>query len=268
MWLRDIGVIPFGKKFWFKVTACLLALILSACGNRPPTTINLYPDGLVDVAAITQNFDSYLNRTVLVRNDVVKKIGERGLVLDHDRVFSGDDILVVSTVAIPPLFSRDQTPEVVVSGTIERFVLPDLSAKYSLDLDFDLYAKYEGKPVIIAKSLIFSPDPEDLTHSPEMYYGQPLAIKGEIEDIRSYGVFELDEEQVFGGEDLLVLQLPPVIELKEEQMAIVYGKLRPFVVVELTQDYNLNWDLSIQKQIAAEYEQKPVLVTDNIKLLN
>ena len=268
MWLRDIGIIPFGKKFWFKAIACLLALIVSSCVNSSPATINIDPDSLVDVAAITQNLDSYINQTVLVRNDVVERIGERGLVLDHDRVFSGDDILVVSTVAIPRLFSRDQTPEVLVSGTVERFVLTELSAKYSIDLDFDLYAQYEDKPVIIAKSLIFSPDPEDLTHSPEMYYGQPLAIKGEIEDIRSYGVFELDEEQVFGGEDLLVLQLPPIIELKEEQMAIVYGKLRPFIVVELTQDYDLNWDLSVQKQIAAEYEQKPVLVTDNIQLLN
>ena len=51
--------------------------------------------------------------------------------------------------------------------------------------------------------MILSPDPEDLTRNSEIYYGKHLAIKGEIEDIKSYGVFELDEEQVFGGEDLL-----------------------------------------------------------------
>ncbi|VEP16656.1 conserved exported hypothetical protein [Hyella patelloides LEGE 07179] len=258
---------PLDNKFSLKAIACLTVVILSACLNTSPSSIAIEKDGLVDVAAITQNFDSSIGNSVLVRNDVIAKIGERGLILDKDRIFSGETILVISTSKIPSIFSSDQTPEVLVSGRVERFISRDLEPKYGLNLDSSLYNQYEGKPVIIATSLIFSPDPEDLTRNPEMYYGEQLAIKGEIEDIKSYGLFELDEEQVFGGEDLLVVQLNPRIELENEQTAIVYGVLRPFIFVELERDYDLGWDLSIQKQIEAEYSQKPVFVAEKIQIL-
>ena len=40
------------------------------------------------------------------------------------------------------------------------------------------------------------------------------------------------------------MQPQPRIKLNKEQMAIVYGKLRPFIAVELERDYDLGWDLS------------------------
>ena len=258
---------PLDKKLWLKAIACLTVVILSACANSSQSPIAVEKGGLVDVAEITQNVESFIGQSVLVRNDVRETIGDRGLILDKDRVFSGETILVINTSKIPSIFSSDKTPEVLVSGKVERLTLSDLEPKYGLNLDSSLYTQYEGKPVIIATSLILSPDPEDLTRNPELYYGKHLAIKGEIEDIKSYGVFELDEERVFGGEDLLVVQLKPRIELEDEQTAIVYGVLRPLIAVELERDYDLGWDLSIQKQIEAEYSQKPVLVAEKIQLL-
>lgn len=164
--------------------------------------------------------------------------------------------------------SDKNTPEVLVKGKVERLTLASIQQKYNLNLNSELYTQYENQPVIMAEKLILSPDPEDLTQNPEAYYGQPLAIKGELEDLKSYGVFELDEEQAFGGEDLIVVQPKPRIELNEKQTAIVYGTLRPFIAVELEQDYDLGWDLSVQQQIEAEYSQKPVLVAQKIQLLN
>lgn len=251
-------------KFVFFAIACTV-ITLSACTSSSQVALNL--DGLVDVANITQNAAGYIGKSVLVRNDVIETIGENGLVLDKDRAFSGETILVINTSAIPPIFFDDKTPEVLVRGTVERLKLTDIEQKYNLNLNSDLYTQYETKPVIIAQSLILSPDPEDLTNNPEIYYGKPLAVEGELEDLKPYGIFELDEEQVFGGEDLLVVQPNPRIELNEEKNAIVYGKLRPFVIVELEQDYDLGWDLSIQKQIEAEYEQKAVFVAEKIQIL-
>ena len=273
--LLDIDVIPSNKiylmikaaKLSLRAIACLIVMILLACTNSSQTAVD--KEGLVDVAEITQNSESYIGQSVLVRNDVLETIGERGLILDKDRVFRGKAILIlaIDTSQMPSLFSKDRTPEVLVSGTVERFNLNDIEQKYGLNLEPNLYSQYKNQLVIIAKSLILSPDPEDLTGNPEIYYGKPLAIKGELEDIKSYGVFELDEEQAFGGEDLLVVQLKPRITLKEEQNAIVYGTLRPFSAIELERDYNLGWDLSIQEQIEAEYSQKPVLIAEKIQLL-
>ena len=255
-------------KLSLETIACLTVAILPACISiSDRSQIAIDKEGLVDVGEITKNSASYIGQSVLVRNDILETIGERGLILDKDRVFSGKTILVINPSKMPSLFSEDRTPEVLVSGTVERFNLNDIEQKYSLNLEPNLYSQYENQPVIIAKSLILSPDPEDLTSNPELYYGKPLAIEGEVEDIKSYGVFELDEEQAFGGEDLLVVQLKPRIKLQEEHTAIVYGKLRPFIAVELERDYDLGWDLSIQEQIEAEYSRKPVLVAEKIQLL-
>ncbi len=253
------------KKLLIRVLACALITVLSACVNTSKTiTKKSY---LVDTAEITQNAANFSGQSVLVRNDVLETIGEKGLILDKDRAFSGETILVIDTSEMSLRFATDKTPEILVSGKVERFILTDIEQKYSLNLDRSLYTKYEGKLAIVATRLIFSPDPGDLTRTPEIYYGKELAVKGEIEDIKSYGVFELDEEQVFGGEDLLVIKPKLKLKLHDEQTAIVYGMLRPFVAAEFERDYDLNWDLSIRQQIEAEYSLKPVLVAEKIKIL-
>ncbi len=253
------------KKLLIRVHDCALITVLSACVNTYKTiTKKSY---LVDTAEITQNAANFSGQSVLVRNDVLETIGEKGLILDKDRAFSGETILVIDTSEMSLRFATDKTPEILVSGKVERFILTDIEQKYSLNLDRSLYTKYEGKLAIVATRLIFSPDPGDLTRTPEIYYGKELAVKGEIEDIKSYGVFELDEEQVFGGEDLLVIKPKLKLKLHDEQTAIVYGMLRPFVAAEFERDYDLNWDLSIRQQIEAEYSLKPVLVAEKIKIL-
>ena len=242
-----------------------ILIILSACSNSFPVAIDL--NGLVGVAQITQNAEGYIGKTVLVRNDVIDAIGDKGLILDKDRAFRGETILVINISSMPSIFFNDETPEVLVRGIVERLNITAIEQQYGLKLDRDLYEQYETKPVVIAQSLILSPDPEDLTKSPEIYYGKPLAIKGELEDLTPYGIFEIDEEQVFGGEDLLVVQPNPRIELKEEQNAIVYGKLQPFIIDKLERDYDLGWDLSIKKQIEAEHAQKAIFVAEKIQIL-
>ena len=258
------------KKILSKAIALIAIATTPACANSSPSTIET--SGLVNVGEITQNIDSYIGRSVLVRNDVIKTIGAKGLILDKDRAFGGDTILVINQSPIPFALPLKNTPEVLVKGTVERLVLTDkpitaFQQKYNLDLDSKLYQQYENQPVIIADSLILSPDPEDLTQNAADYYDLPLAIKGEIEDVTSYGVFELDEEQAFGGEDLAVVQSKPKIKLSEDKMAIVYGKLRPFIASELERDYDLGWDLSIQREIEQEYSQKSILVAEEIQLL-
>ncbi|HEY9769117.1 MAG TPA: hypothetical protein V6C71_11585 [Coleofasciculaceae cyanobacterium] len=253
------------RKLDVSLIAMLIFTTISACASNSKIIVDR--DGLTDVAEITRHLESYIGQSVLVRNNVLKTVGKKGFVLDKDRAFSGDTILVLNISKMPLLFSNESTLEILVRGTVEKLTLTDLEQKYGLKLNGDLYAQYENQPVIIADSLTLSPDPEDLTSNPQAYYNKPLAVKGELEDLKSYGIFELDEEQVFGGEDLIVIQPKPRIELYKEQTAIIYGTLRPLVVIELERDYDLGWDLSIQAEIEAEYAQKPVLVAEKIQLL-
>lgn len=256
----------FIRKCLLEASVIFTIATISACADSSPPAVN--KSGLVDVAEITQNIESYIGQTVLVRNDVIQTIGERGSILDKDRAFSGETIIVIDTSKVPLKLAEENTPEVLVKGKVKRLTLADIQQQYNITLDSNIYSKYENQPAIVADSLILSPDPEDLTKNPEAYYNKPLAIAGELEDLKSYGVFELDEEQAFGGEDLIVVQPKPRIKLNKEQMAIVYGKLRPFIAVELERDYDLGWDLLVRQEIEAEYSQKPVLVADKIQLVN
>lgn len=249
-----------------KAIAIITSLQLLACSSSSQVADSR--GYLVSTAEISENIDSFIGQSVTVRNDISETIGERGFILDQDRILNGETVLVINTSKNISKFFGDRTPEILVNGTVERFNLNDIEQKFSLSLDRNLYARYEGKPAIFANSLILSPDPEDLTGNPEVYYDKPLAIKGEVDDVKQYGAFELDEEQAFGGEDLLVVQTDRSrIQLQEEQTVIAYGVLRLFVAEELERDYNLGWDLSAKEEMKAEYDRKPVFVAEKIRVL-
>lgn len=250
------------------ISIVLIFMLLSACLQNSPDTIQ--EGDLLAVATITKNADSLLEQSVLVRSDIAKKIGKRGFILDQDQVFAGQSLLVIDISKQNFTFPQrnDESPEVVIQGELKRFVFKKINNKYGLNLDFALYSPYENQLVILAKSIILSPDPSDIARYPEIYRGKQLAIKGEVEDVQKYGIFELDEEKVFGGEDLLVLQVQSRIKLDDDKIAIVYGTLRPLIAAELEKEYNLGWDLSTQKQIEAKYSQKPILIAEEIQFVN
>ena len=206
---------------------------------------------------------SLVGQTVTVRNDIEELLGETAFTLDEDQLFGGEAVLVINASKTPLSLIDGEEPEVQVSGTVEQFSLADIERKYALKLDSKLH-KYQGKPVIVAQSVVLSPDPGDLTQNPQAYYGKAIAVQGEVEDIRSAVVFELDEEKLFGAEDLLVIVIKPDTEVQDEENVVVTGVLRPFIVAEFEREYELNWDLSLQEQIEAEYSNKPVLVAEDV----
>lgn len=246
------------------IFACFTLVQLSACVNT--LSAKKEQNYLVATGEITENADRFIGKSVLVRNDASQIVGTRNFILDKDRLFEGEPILVINISGISLQFANDKTPEMLVEGKVELLNIDSIEQQYSLNLDSN-YHQYEGKPVIIATSVILSPDPEDITANPEIYYNKPLAIKGEVDDIEDYGIFEIDEEKAFGGEDLVVLQPEFEIKLNEEQTIIAYGVVRQFIVEELERDYAFGWNSAIQTEIEAKYGKKPVLVTDKIEII-
>ncbi|MGB3203131.1 MAG: hypothetical protein WBA99_19655, partial [Nodosilinea sp.] len=88
--------------------------------------------------------------------------------------------------------------------------------------------------------------------------------------------FTLDEEQLFGAEDLLVVYATPrdgvdqplpaagMAGVSDDETVAVTGVLRPFVLSEFERDYDLTWDLDFQEQLEAEYTNRPVLVATGV----
>lgn len=242
--------------------ATMLSFGCIAPPNPSSTTDN---DAQLDVADITDNED-LIGQRVTVRNDIQKILSEKAFTLDEDQVFGGQPVLVVSpsdSLALP----RGEETEVRVSGKVELFVRTEMERKYNLTLEPNLYQEYENKPAIIADTVTLSPDPGDVTQNPEAYYDREIAVEGEVEETIVAGVFKLDEEQVFEAEDLLVIVSQPGIEAQNEANVVVIGILRPFVLAEFEQEYELDWDLSVQQQLEAEYANIPVLVAHEVSSL-
>jgi hypothetical protein len=148
---------------------------------------------------------------------------------------------------------------------VTNFVSADVESEFDLDLDPDLYVDYNNKPAIIAQSLAVSPEPGEIAANPSQYYGQTLAVTGEVENIYGTNTFTLDEDKLFGGQDLLVVvNNPNNAAIQEDTTVAVTGELRPFVTADLERDYELTWDLDVQNQLEAEYSQRPVLVVEQV----
>jgi hypothetical protein len=145
----------------------------------------------------------------------------------------------------------DEQLELQVTGELGKLVLADVESEYDLDLDPALYAEYEDRPVIFANSMTLSPGIGDISERPDNFYGKEVAVRGEVAEVRSDVAFTLDEDQLIGGEDLLVINLTGEPIPAEEEAVIVTGMIRPFVRAEFERDYDLTWDLDLQEELEA-----------------
>ena len=112
--------------------------------------------------------------------------------------------------------------------------------------------------------MAIAPEPGEIAADPSQYYGQTLAVTGEIENVYGEGIFTLDEDELFGGEDLLVVVPNPTEVVEDGETVATTGQLRSFVVADLERDYDLTWDGGVVEELEAEYRERPVLVVDRV----
>jgi len=266
---------PF-KSGLLKAAAAVVvapALLLTACGTPETSTTEPMEDTAVapdydaqeasnvtlsDVATETEN---YIGQEVTVRGEIEETLQDGVFLMDEEALFGGEDVLVMNFDE-PELLPADM-PEVQVTGMVTEFVLADVEREYGIDLDPELYVDYETKPVIMAASLALAPEPGEITDDPMAYYNRRIAVEGKIEEVYEAGGFTLDEEELFGGEDLVVIP-DTMMKVVEGERVTVTGTLRPYVQAEFERDYDLQWDFTLQEKVEAEYTNKPVFVADTV----
>ncbi|MBD0264839.1 MAG: hypothetical protein ICV78_19580 [Tolypothrix sp. Co-bin9] len=257
----------FVQKLWSRKGAVALALsavLLPACTNNLEQQAAV-PETNVTAEEVADNTNQLIGKTVTVRSQPVKKLSESTFTINDKQFFGAESILVVNASGKPFVLPTDPNTPIQVTGPVSKFVVADIERQYKLNLDPNLYREYESKPAIIAQSIALAPKPGEITTNPSLYYGKTLAVTGEVEDIRDASSFTLDEDKLLGGQDLLVIRAPsPQGTVNEGEKVAVTGVLRPFVVAELEREYNLKWDLTLQKKLEAEYSNKPVLVATEV----
>jgi len=252
------------RTFQGAIALALSAVLLPACTNNLEREAAV-PETNVTTEEVTDNTNQLIGQTVTVRSTPIRTLGPSTFTVSDKQFFGAEPILVVNASGKTFTLPTDPNTPIQATGQVRKFVVADINRDYNLGLDPNLYRDYESQPAIIAQSLALAPKPGELTTNPNLYYGKTLAVTGEVENIRNPSSFTLDEDKLFGGQDLLVIRAgTPQGVVNEGEKVAVTGVLRPFVVAELEREYDLKWDLTLQKKLEAEYSNKPVLVANEV----
>ncbi len=253
----------------------LIAGLMGACAED--TSVTQTPSGATNVQTedVADNTEDYIGQIVTIRSEPQDVVGNSSFTVSDEQFFGTEPILVINASGELLVLPEDGV-EVQVTGEVRNFVLADVDREFDLALDPTLYVEYENQPAIIAQSIALAPEPGEITSNPEQYYGETLAVTGEVEDIQSGSAFTLDEDRLLGSEDLLVVYASPRDGVQQPQPSAqlpaitdgdevaVTGVLRAFVFAEFERDYDLDWDLQLQEKLEAEYSNRPVLVATGV----
>lgn len=190
------------------IALALMALILPACNTNQLEATTPASPGNVTTEEVTDNTNALIGQTVTVRSEPVRKLSPNTFTINDEQFFGSEPILVVNASGAPIVLPEGDT-EVQVTGKVAKFVVADVEREFDLDLQPEVYVEYEGKPALIAQSIALAPEPGEITKNPSQYYGKTIAVPAEVEDIVGPNAFTLDEDELIGGSDLLVLVATP-----------------------------------------------------------
>lgn len=249
------------------------AVVLPACGTSTPeagvttedeVAVTTDVEENVTTEELAQNLAYYLGETVTVRNEVEELVGDYAFLLENDQLFGGQETLIINASGQPVDLVEGDDTDVQITGEVRELILADLEQEYGFDLDDEIFVDYEQQPTIIAQSIALAPDADDITDNPEDYYYRRIALEGEIETVVDANVITIEDEELFGGEDIVAISPGDPLTFMEDEEVVITGVLRPFILTEIEQEYDLTWDLDFEEQIEAEAQDRPVLIIDSI----
>jgi hypothetical protein len=108
-----------------------------------------------------------------------------------------------------------------------------------------------------------------LSKDGKKYYGQSVTVRSEVEDVLDMHSFTLDDDTVIPGPDVVVL-VPAGFDttaLAHDQVVTVTGKVRPYVMADLSRDFD--WFKNgkiVTMDTKTDYKTRPVLVAESITM--
>jgi hypothetical protein len=240
------------------VALAAMAIVLPACGD------NEVP-GNVTTEDVVEETEQLIGQEVTIRNEVGQQIDDFAFTIVDDEFFGGEEVLVINASGEPTLLPEDIPLQ--VTGEVSEFVLADIETEYGLELDEALYVDYENQPAVIAQSIALAPDAETVVDAPELFYGQAVAVQGEVERSYAPDAFVLHDEEVVGDDGLLVIGLDMTTAVTDDTDVVVTGEVRPFVIADIEREYDydwVGWDAATLEEIEAEFANKPVVIARQV----
>ncbi|BAZ42088.1 hypothetical protein NIES4101_80560 [Calothrix sp. NIES-4101] len=250
----DVGVI---------VSLVILA-ISTQSGNFNPANVSsaLRPINVNEVVNHSQNLRG---RTVTIRSKAVQQIGASSFTLKDGLFALQEPVLVVNASGVPFNLPSDRNIDIQITGQVRDLSISDLERDYKLDLEAEQYSDYVNKPVIVAQNIMLAPQPNQVVQNPARYYGKTVTVTGEVNNITIPTLMTIHKKQVLRDRNLpVLLTSSPKVAINTGQRVAVVGEIRPFVISEIEQKYNLNWNQDIRRQLEAKYRNQPVLVAETV----
>ena len=182
----------------------------------------------------------------------------------------------------------------MISGNVRPYVTTELEHDYhwfqgGKIVSRDSKVDFKTRPVLIADSVrtadgrellaggAMSMSRDDhsgmtmsagkLSKDGKKFYGQNVTVRAEVEDVLDSHSFTLDEDAILAGPDVVVL-VPSSFDattLAHDQVVVVSGKVRPYVMADLEKDFD--WFKNgkiVTMGTKVDYKTRPVLVAETI----
>jgi hypothetical protein len=109
---------------------------------------------------------------------------------------------------------------------------------------------------------------EKVAQNTDQLIGQTVTVSGEVEEILGPKTFQLEDDKIFSGEKVLILNaVPATVPITEGKNVTVTGQVRKFVLADFEKDYNLSNDLNVRKKLETEFEGKPAIIAQTTQVV-
>jgi len=242
----------FVSKFWNTqgaIALLFLPILLSACvENRPRATA---PERGATVENVAEETQKYIGKTVTVDGEIARQVSPKAFIIQDKEFLGGEDVLVVSATAapiIPDTFAQ-------VTGTVRQVTnITEVEKEYGFDLEPQLEVELRERPIIVATTVALKPSLEKITSNPVPFLGRTVILTGEVERVISPTAFMLDNNEVLGEDDLLVVSAKPANNITKDSRVQVTGTVRKLTTTQLDREFNVGpakeYEVYVQKQPA------------------
>lgn len=195
-----------------------------------------------------------------VSGEVEKVIGPKVFTIEGDKLFKDPEVLVVNATGSPIV--KDTL--VQVTGTIRKFVVSEIESEFDLDLAQEFEVKFKDKLVLIATAVTLTPRPGEIAEEPSLFMGKTVTVSSKVNKVISPNAFTLDDKELIGGKELLVVgAIPSGDPIHEGETVLVTGPVRKFITAEIERDF----DFDLQPELEVEYEGRAVVIAQSIQMV-
>ncbi len=240
----------FTQVWTYGAIAVLFVVALPACTMVNSDSSNT---GTTISKIKNQTNANLIGKTVTVSGEVEEVISPQAFIIEGDRFFNDPELLVLNLSGSPIVNDSN----IQVTGTVRQFLKPEIERDFGLNLAPELAAKFTDKLVLVATALTLTPEPGEVAEEPAPFIGKNVTISGKVANVIAPNLFTLDDQELIGGKELLVVGNAGAIN--KGQTARVTGSIRKLVAADL--------DIKLQPRLIAEYEGKAAAIARSIEIV-